>query len=128
MDVIKNAEAMLKKGATPQEIKDKLNTSEVVNVMASENTLEIGSTQLPKDIKQEVGVSEISQQGEYYFVTKVIKIIPESDKTFDECKGKIINDYQQYLEQNWVNELKKEFTIKVNQDTFERIKNKIKNN
>lgn len=128
MDVIKKAQAMLKKGATPQEIKDKLNTAEVVNVMASQSTLEIGAMQLPKDIKEEVGVSEISQQGEYYFVTNVLKVIPESDKTFEECKGKIINDYQQYLEQNWVNELKKEFAIKVNQDTFEKVKSKIKNN
>ena len=128
MDVIKNAQLMIKKGATPQEIKDKLNTAEVVNVMATQSTLEIGSTQLPKDTKQEVGISEISQQGEYYFVTNVLKVIPESEKTFDECKGKIINDYQQYLEQNWVNELKKEFTIKINQTTFEKVKSKIKNN
>ena len=128
MDVIKKAQTMLKKGATPQEIKDKLNTPEVVNVMASQSTLEIGAIQLPKDIKQEVGISEISQQGEYFFATNVLKVIPESEKTFEECKGKIINDYQQYLEQNWVNELKKEFSIKVNQDTFEKVKNKIKNN
>ena len=26
-------------------------------------------------------------------------------------KGKIVNEYQQYLEQNWVNELKKEFQL-----------------
>ena len=128
MDIIKDAQSMLKKGATPQEIKDKLNTNEVVNVMASQNTLEIGATQLPKDIKQEVGVSEVSQQGEYFFVINVIKVIPESEKTFEECKGKIINDYQQYLEQNWVTELKNEFSIKVNQDTFEKVKNQIKNN
>ncbi len=128
MDIIKKAQSMLKKGASPQEIKDKLNTNDVVNVMVSQNTLEIGATQLPKDFKQEVGVSEVSQQGEYFFVTNLIKVIPESEKTFEECKGKIINDYQQYLEQNWVSELKNEFSIKVNQDTFEKVKNQIKNN
>ncbi|MES2747514.1 MAG: peptidylprolyl isomerase, partial [Bacteroidota bacterium] len=128
MDIVKKAQAMLKKDATPQEIKDKLNTKDVVNVMASQSTLEIGATQLPKDTKQEVGVSEITQQGEYYFVTKVLKVIPESDKTFEECKGKITNDYQQYLEQNWIGELNKEFKVKVNQPVFEKTKNQIKNN
>ncbi len=127
-DMIKKAQAMLKKGATPQEIKDKLNTKDVVNVMASQSTLETGATQLPKDMKQEVGVSEITQQGEYYFVTNVLKVIPESEKTFEECKGKIVNDYQQYLEQNWVTELKKEFAIKVNQANFEKVKSHINNN
>jgi peptidyl-prolyl cis-trans isomerase SurA len=38
----------------------------------------------------------------------------------------LINDYQQYLEQNWVNELKKEFSINVNQDVFEEVKKQIK--
>lgn len=128
MDVIKKAQDMLKKGDSPQEIKDKLNTKDVVNVMASQSVLEVGSIQLPKETKQEVGVSEITQQGDYYFVTKVLKVMPESDKTFEESKGKVINDYQQYLEQNWISELNKEFKVKVNQAAFEKVKNKIKNN
>ncbi len=88
----------------------------------------MGAAQLPKETKPEVGVSEITQQGEYYFVTNVIKVIPESEKTLEESKGKVVNDYQQYLEQNWVNELKKEFAIKVNQANFEKVKSHIKNN
>ncbi|WP_395054686.1 peptidylprolyl isomerase [Flavobacterium sp.] len=126
MDVVKSALDMLKKNATSQEIKDKLNTKEVVNVMTSENTYEEGADALPANTKMEVGISDITKKGDYYFVTKIETIIPAANKTFDECKGKIINDYQQYLEQNWVNELKKEFTVKVNQDVFERVKNQIK--
>ncbi len=125
MDVIKKAQMMLKTGKSPQEIKDALNTKDQVDVMSSQSTLEIGSIQLPKDIKQEVGISEISKQGDYYFVTNVLKVLPESDKTYEECKGKIINDYQQYLEQNWIKELNKECTVKVNQATFEKVKNSI---
>ena len=30
-------------------------------------------------------------------------------KTLEECKGKVINDYQQFLEENWVKDLKNEF-------------------
>ncbi len=124
-DMIKKVQEMLKKNATPQAIKDKLNTKDVVNVMANESTLEVGAAQLPKGTKPEVGVSEITKDGEYYFVTKVLKVIPETDKTFDESKGRVINDYQQYLEQNWISELNKEFKVKVNQPTFEKIKNQI---
>jgi peptidyl-prolyl cis-trans isomerase SurA len=128
MDVIKSAQDMLKKGAESQEIKDKLNTKDVVNAMASRSKLEVGSIQLPKDMKLEVGISEITQQGDYYFVTKVFEVIPESDKTFEESKGKVINDYQQFLEQNWISELNKEFKVTINQPAFEKVKNKIKNN
>lgn len=126
-DVAKKALAMMKSGKTAQAIKDKLNTKEVVAVMISESVLEIGSDALPKDVKPVVGLSEVIKQGEYYFAVNVKKVLPESVKSFEECKGKIVNDYQQYLEQNWVNELKKEFQVNVNQNVFEKVKNKLAN-
>lgn len=124
-DMIKKAQEMLKKGKSIQEIKDKLNTKDVINIMFSENTLEVGDANIPKDTKAEVGLSEVTQKGEYYYVTRVNKVIPETNKTFEECKGKIVNEYQQYLEQNWVTELKKEFKIAVDQAVFERLKTTI---
>lgn len=124
-EMVKKAQEMLRKNATTQEIKDKLNTKEVVNVMANQNMLEVGAPQLPEGTKPEVGVSEITQKGEYYFVTKVLKVVPESDKTFEESKGRVVNDYQQYLEQNWISELNKEFKVKVNQPVFEKVKKQI---
>ena len=87
---------------------------------------EEGNDALPKNLKQEVGVSEILKDGDYYFVTMVNKILPAGPKSLDECKGKVINDYQQYLEQNWVNELKKEFTIKTYPEVFEKVKTELK--
>ena len=59
---------------------------------------------------------------------KILKLTSGEDiicKTFDECKGKLVNDYQQYLEQRWVDDLKKEFTIKINNDVFERVKKQL---
>ncbi|WP_298141622.1 peptidylprolyl isomerase [Flavobacterium sp.] len=125
-EVMKKVLSMLKKGTDYKTIKEKLNTNDVVNVMVTEGVNEVGSSVMPKGTKQEVGLSEIFKEGDYYYITKVNKVIPEGDKTLDECRGKMVNDYQQYLEQNWVNELKKEFSVKVNQDVFEKIKTRIK--
>jgi peptidyl-prolyl cis-trans isomerase SurA len=118
--------AMLKKGKTPKDVKDKFNTEEVLNVMLYEGTYEEGDSALPQGTKMELGLSEITNKGEYYFITKVNKVLPAGPKSLEECKGKLVNDYQQYLEQNWVDELKKEFTVKVNQDVFETVKKQIK--
>ena len=125
-EMIEKALALLKKGATPQEIKDKLNTKEVVNIMINPNTFEEGNETLPKGTKFEMGVSSIIKEGEYYFATKVGKVLPESVKTLEECKGKLTNEYQQYLEQHWVDDLKTEFTVKVNQNVFEKVKAELK--
>ena len=125
MEVIKKAQAMLKKNAEPQVIKDKLNTDKVVEVMINNGVFEEGSDSFPKSTKLAVGVSDIVKEGEYYFVTKVNKILPKGIKTFEECKGKVINDYQQYLEQRWVDDLKQEFKVEVNQDAFQKIKKEL---
>ena len=94
--------------------------------MYYEGVYEEGADALPKETKMTLGLSEITTKGDYHFITNIIKILPSAPKTLEECKGKLVNDYQQYLEQNWVSELKKEFQVKVNQDTFEKVKMQIK--
>ena len=126
IDIMKKMLDMIKKNVTPKEIKEKFNTKDSLNVMFYEGFYEEGAESLPKDTKMELGVSEITNKGDYYFITKVNKVLPPGIKTLEECKGKLVNDYQQYLEQNWVDELKKEFTVKINQDVFEKVKKQIK--
>ncbi|WP_432671666.1 peptidylprolyl isomerase [Flavobacterium sp. SM2513] len=125
-EYIKKAEKLLKKGKTAAEIKQALNSGKDLEVIEKEGVFEEGSTLLPKNLQDKKGVTSISQDGEYYFVSKIKNIIPAGQKTFEECEGKVINDYQQYLEENWVSDLKKEFTIKVNQAVFEDVKAEIK--
>jgi peptidyl-prolyl cis-trans isomerase SurA len=125
-DFAKKAQKMLEEGKSADFIKEKLNTKESVNIMINEGVFEEGNDVLPKNITSQPGVAATSQKGDYYFTAKVNKVIPEGTKKLEECKGKVINDYQQYLEENWVSDLKKEFRIKVNQDVFERVKKEIK--
>ncbi|MFY8065096.1 MAG: peptidylprolyl isomerase [Flavobacterium sp.] len=124
-DIIKKAHTLLKKKEKPQDIKDKLNVDNVINVMMNSGVFEEGSDALPKTMKYDVGVSDVFNEGEYYFVTKVDKVIPAGVKTLEECKGKLINEYQQYLELRWVDDLKSEFTIKINNDAFEHVKKQL---
>jgi peptidyl-prolyl cis-trans isomerase SurA len=123
---IKEAQKMLQKGSTPDQLKEKLNTKEKVDIMTNVGIFEEGNDVLPKGLGFKEGVSEITQDGKYYFVTKVNKVLPAGVKTLEECKGKCINDYQQYLEQRWVDDLKGEFNVKTNKDAFERVKAALK--
>ncbi len=126
MDVIKKAQKLMKKNVAPEKIKEQLNTKDKVTVMTNVGVFEEGNDALPKNLKQVEGLSEIMKDGDYYFVTMVNKVIPAGAKTLEECKGKAINDYQQHLEQNWVAELKKEFTIKTFPEVFEKVKQELK--
>lgn len=127
LEVIKQAEKYLKKDKSVDFIKEKLNVKDgAVNIMSKTGVFEEGNEVLPKNIKFETGISDVIKEGEYYFVTKVSKITPAGPKALEECKGKVINDYQQYLEENWVKELKNEFKVEVNQAVFENVKKQLK--
>ena len=125
-DVIKKAQKMLKNNATSESIKEKLNADKKVEIMENQGIFEEGNETLPKNVKFVVGVSDIEKKGDYFFVTRVNKVLPSGEKSLEECRGKAINDYQQYLEENWVSDLKKEFTINVNKTVFEKVKKEIK--
>lgn len=126
MDFIKKAKKLLKKNIAADKIKEQLNTGDKVEIMINSGIFEEGNEALPKSMKLTEGISDVVKEGDYYFVVKVNRIIPAAPKTLEESKGKVINDYQQFLEQNWVSELKKEFAVDVNQSVFEKVKAQLK--
>lgn len=124
--VIKEAYKMLKKNKSVDEIKQKLNKNNEVNVMLTTGVFEKGNEALPKSMKFAEGMSEILHEDGYYYAVKVLKKIPAGPKTLDEARGKVTNDFQQYLEENWVKDLKSEFAIEVNRANFENLKKEMK--
>ncbi len=49
---------------------------------------------------------------------QLFRITPERPKTLSEARGFIVADYQEYLEKQWLDELTKEFPVKMNKDVF----------
>lgn len=125
-DFAKKAQKLLKKGKSADEIKTEFNKGETINVMSNAGVFDENSDSLPKGTKKTAGVSDIISDGEYFYVVKTNKILPAGTKTLDEARGKVINDYQQFLEEKWVEDLKQEFKVSVNKPVFEKVKAEIK--
>lgn len=52
----------------------------------------------------------------------IINVINNPDqKTFEDARGLVVNDYQQVLEKNWINELKKKYPVKVNDNLWKQL-------
>lgn len=45
-------------------------------------------------------------------------IIPSRNKEISDVRGKVISDYQSYLEDQWIEKLRKKYTIKINKDVL----------
>ena len=51
---------------------------------------------------------------------KILKIYPANQqRTFEEARGLVINEYQTFLEEKWIAELKQKYPIKVNDAVFQ---------
>ncbi len=54
--------------------------------------------------------------------TKVLKVFPAHEqRNFEDARGLVINDYQSFLEEKWVKELKSKYPVRVNQKAFQAL-------
>jgi peptidyl-prolyl cis-trans isomerase SurA len=52
----------------------------------------------------------------------VLKIYPANEpRNFEEARGLVINDYQTFLEEKWIEQLKKKYPVKVNEKVFQSL-------
>jgi peptidyl-prolyl cis-trans isomerase SurA len=52
----------------------------------------------------------------------IIDLIPANEqRSFDEARGFVINDYQQVLEEKWLNSLKKKYPVKLNEAVWKKV-------
>ena len=49
------------------------------------------------------------------------EVLPSRQKKYEETKGRLIQDYQQFLESKLLTELKQKYTIQVNEDEKEKL-------
>ena len=55
---------------------------------------------------------------------KILNMYPaHQPRTFQDSRGLVINDYQNYLEEKWVEQLKKKYPVKVNEKAFKSLLN-----
>jgi peptidyl-prolyl cis-trans isomerase SurA len=78
---------------------------------------------LPKGfIYDKENVSDVFDLGDNNFaVVKVNKIIPPQPMLFKEARGRVVNDFQEYLEQQWIDDLRQRYTVKVNQKVLKKL-------
>ncbi len=95
------------------------------NVVVSEGVFEKTDKELPKKLKLSKGISKVYKHNNQYVVVYIKEIIASSQKKLSEIKGKVINDYQEQIEKDWVKRLKLEYPVQINKNAFKKIKEKL---
>ncbi len=113
----------LEENKTIDEIKIFVNEGATIHVLFSSGKLEEGNSKLPKNYEMKIGVSKIYiEKSNQYIIVKTDKIILPSSKKIDETRGEVINDYQIYLEEKWVEDLRKKYKIRLNKKALKKLK------
>jgi peptidyl-prolyl cis-trans isomerase SurA len=72
------------------------------------------------------GAYEADNNGMNYLIL-VDKVLPPGQKTFDEARTSVISDYQTFLENSWLKELRKKFPVKINKKARKNVFNQLIN-
>ncbi len=126
-EAAETVQQLLKEGKTLIEIKEAINKDNKVSVIFSPGVYEEGHRNLPKGFKFENGVSKIFNDGSTDFtIVQVNEVLPASYKKLSEVKGKVISDYQVYLEKEWIKTLKENYKVDINKRTYRKLKKLVK--
>jgi peptidyl-prolyl cis-trans isomerase SurA len=112
-----------KKNVSSEDVVSKINKTSQLNLQAEKGLFSKGDNEIVDGINWEKGISEnkVNSDGTVYFV-EVVEIIEPMPKTIAEARGLITADYQNFLEKEWITELKKKYDVTVNRKVFETIK------
>jgi len=122
---IKKVQKLLQNNQTPEQIKAALNSESEIDVIFTSGIMDAQHQSLPTNFKFKTGVSEIYKFNEGYIVANVKKVLPRETKSFDEAKGAVISDFQNYKETNWILGLEEKYQVNINQDVLESVKKQL---
>ena len=95
------------------------------SVIGDSGRYEMEHLPVQQKIKMEKGflsaVEKASNEESYSFIY-VIDIFPDkAQRSFEESRGMVMNDYQKVVEEKWIDELKKKYPVKVDDAIWKTI-------
>lgn len=117
----KAAMKMAVAGKPVDEIKAKINKKITGALVVTEMKAEKGESPETDKLYDKKGVVDIANENnqyKFYYVTGVV--VPEP-KTLKEAKGLVTSDYQNYLEKEWIKELRAKYPVTVNEETVKTL-------
>lgn len=124
---IKKVAKLLEQGMEVDKIKKLVNSNDKIEVAFTTDKMNATHQALPKDYNFKKGVSNVYRHNDAYVVILGKEILPKLLKTFEEAKGAVISDYQEYKEANWVKELRAKYKITVNEAALAEVKKTVNN-
>ncbi len=116
------ATKLLQNNVSSNEIEKQLKTNKLVDI--KEGLFEKTDILFPKQFNFEKGVSDIFSVDDQFIIIKIDTLLDKVPKELEETRGKVISDYQDYIEKAWVNELKNRYPVKIKKRSLKKLNKK----
>jgi peptidyl-prolyl cis-trans isomerase SurA len=124
---IKKVQGLLLDNKTQEQIKVLINSENAIDVIFTSGIMDAQHQSLPETFQFKTGISEVYKFNEGYIVANVKEVLPKELKTFEEAKGAIISDFQNYKEANWILGLEKKYPVTIYPTVLENVKKQLNN-
>lgn len=101
---------------------DHLDSLSTLSYQVEEGVFEVENKPVLQEIEIQSGLQEVTVKNKRYIVL-LGKQYPAGPKAFEETRGKVIQDYQEHLNETLISLLKQNFIIQVNEDEKARVEN-----
>lgn len=122
---LKKTSKLLANGETIENIKKMVNTKNKIEVVFSQGVFEKNHQSLPSNFEYQKGISKIYSHNKAFVLVQVNDVTEPILKTFEESKGNVISDYQNFKESNWLIDLKEKYPVIIHQEALKAVKQHI---
>jgi peptidyl-prolyl cis-trans isomerase SurA len=98
-----------------------INAKEPLTVQIKKGKFQVSDEEVLKEKDWKIGYNEHTI-GDKYYIFNVTEILEPTPKALEEAKGTIISDYQNQLEAEWVESLKKKYKVEIITSELNKLK------
>jgi len=122
--IVKNLKKLLKKGVPDDQVLAKFNIDSTQKVTVEHKKFAVGDNVNIDALEWKPGISDLITMADTTTAIIVVhQVVAPEPKLLNEIRGAMTADYQNFLEKEWISELRSKYPVIINREVFNSIVN-----
>ena len=100
------------------EILNEINKKNPLSVDFESDKYLFGDNKYVDQVEWNNGIYVVETEDETVVLIEILDVLEEQPKKLSEIKGKVISDYQNYLEKKWLDKIRNKYSVTINNDVL----------